>query len=176
MSKAYGTVPVIEGEAVGEAVGVAGMRNKQGHSCCGGCCDVRRASIVLDIMSLVSLVINVFALSAVSTSSIFDDDEVKQKLSEGMPSAGVMIAIFVFEIVLLGITVWGAVSFSAPKVMVGLVVYSIGVLTSMFSLNLVGVVVNVFFAYPHYFLYKEIKDGIMSKDNYYNEEQSCCCV
>jgi hypothetical protein len=38
MSKTYGmTVLVIEGEAVG----IPGMHNKQGHSaCCGGCCNV----------------------------------------------------------------------------------------------------------------------------------------
>ena len=33
-----------------------------------------------------------------------------------------------------------------------------------------------FFAYPHFVLFQEIGEGIMSFENYPNERHSCCCL
>ena len=33
-----------------------------------------------------------------------------------------------------------------------------------------------FFAYPHFVLFQEIGEGIMSYENYDNEKHSCCCL
>jgi hypothetical protein len=171
MSKAYGTVPLIEGAEIGTLL--PGLRYKRGHSCCGGCCDMRRAVIIVDIIMICSLLSDIFALAAI-THVPLDDDQVQQELSR-VPF-GVMMFLFVGELVLFGVAIWGAVTFAAPKVLVGTIVCVFGMVFSLSPFNLALLLINGFFAYPHAVLYNEISSGIMSKENYYNEEQSCCCV
>jgi hypothetical protein len=176
MSKAYGSVPTIEGEEIEiSATGhvIPATREKRGHSCCGVCCDVRRASIIVDAITLVALSFNIVALFAMTSIDV-DDDHVQEALSS--LSTPILAAVFIVEVILLGFSIYGAVNFSANLVLVGFVLYCLGVLTSLVPFNVVGVIVNALFAYPHWYLYKEIKSGTMSPSNYYNEEQSCCCV
>lgn len=154
---------------------VIAVKNKQGHSCCGGCCDVRRAVIVVDLVMIAFLIIDIFGIASLGLSDEpLDDDELQAALDR--TNSGFKIFFFVLEIVLLSVAIWGAVTFSAPKVGVGLGVFGIGCVMSLIEFNLPAVVTAGLFAYPHYFLYREIVVGIMSEENYYNEEQSCCCV
>lgn len=164
----------------GSGVGVVGLRVKQGHSCCLGCCDVRRAVICVNMMMITFLLMDLFVLLRFSMAekrqqfSFVDDDEL-QKTVRHM-SNGPTIFLFIVEIVLLVITIIGALTFSSLKVVIGLVVYGIGFISSIFRFNLPAIVLMACFAYPHYYLYMEIESGIMSAENYFNEEQSCCCV
>jgi hypothetical protein len=154
---------------------VIAVKNKQGHSCCGGCCDVRRAVIVMDLVMIAFLLIDVFGIALFSVrQEPLEDDELQAALEK--THGGVEIFLFVLEIILLTVTIWGAVTFSAPKVALGFAVFGIGCVMSLIEFNLPAVVTSGLFAYPHYFLYREITTGIMSEENYYNEEQSCCCV
>jgi hypothetical protein len=49
---------------------------------------------------------------------------------------------------------------------------------SLLSFSVFGLLVFVvgFFAYPHFVLFQEIGEGIMSEENYPNEIHSCCCI
>ena len=43
--------------------------------------------------------------------------------------------------------------------------------------NFIGPVIAIFFAEMAYItFYREVSQGIMTKENYPNEQQSCCCV
>jgi hypothetical protein len=168
MSKAYGTVPVIEGQEI-PSVG-----QKQGHSCCGGCCDMRRAVIVVNIISIAMYAINIFAISVVNRVN-FDDDVMEDAMVE-FPAVGWMTAIMCAEILCYAIGIWGAVSFSLWQVYVALGMYMITIIFNLVVLNFIALLLAGFFAYPHVYLVQEIQKGIMTKDNYYSEEQSCCCV
>ena len=167
MSKAYGTVPVIEGQEI------PGVYRKQGHSCCGGCCDMRRAVIVVNMISIAMYIISIFAISVVNRVE-FDDDVMEEPIVQ-VP-VGWMIAIIFAKILCYAIGIWGAVSFSLWQVYVALGMYMIALIFNAIVLNLIAVLVAGLFAYPHVYLVQEIKKGIMTKDNYYSEEQSCCCV
>jgi hypothetical protein len=167
MSKAYGTVPVIEGQEI------LGVCRKQGHSCCGGCCDMRRAVIVVNTISIAMYVINIFAISTVDRVE-FDDDVMEEAIVQ-FP-VGWMISIMFAEIMCYAIGIWGAASFSLWQVYVALGMYMITIIFNAIVLNFIALLVAGFFAYPHVYLVQEIKKGIMTKDNYYSEEQSCCCV
>lgn len=173
MSKAYGTVPLISTEETYTGAVIA-VKNKQGHSCCGGCCDVRRAVIAIDLVMIITLLVEIFGVLTFSAQQPLEDDELQAALDK--MHGGIGIFLFVLEITLLSVAIWGAVIFSAPKVAVGLFVFGIGCVLSMLQFNLPAVLMSGLFAYPHYFLYTEISSGIMSEENYYNEEQSCCCV
>jgi hypothetical protein len=58
------------------------------RSGCGGCCDVRRATIIVNIVSAVQGVIGLIMLATVSTvatnldASNYDDDEMKAAIAE----------------------------------------------------------------------------------------------
>lgn len=195
----YGSVPSTEpGNGFTTSATMAGgIRNKQGHSCCGGCCDTRRAVIIVDILVMTALLIDSMGLyslaDALSSKSVhtdatptsssssssstqelgFDDDESEQVVVDAIHY---WIWVFLLEVVLLGISLWGAITFSAPKVAVGLGLFGTGLAFSLAQVNLISAIMSGLCVYPHYFLFQEIRSGIMSKENYYNEEQSCCCV
>lgn len=175
MSKAYGAVPVISTEDTTTGPLIV-VKNKQGHSCFGGCCDVRRAVIAVDLVMIASLLIDIFGILFFSSSKVqpLDDDELQAAMEH--LHGGFAIFLLVLEIVLLSMAIWGALIFSARMVALGMAVFAIACVMSMMQFNLPAVVLSGLFAYPHYFLYQEINAGIMSQENYYNEEQSCCCV
>ena len=174
MSKEYGTVPTIEGQEV-TVDGVVPGDIKRGHKCCGGCCDVRHATIIVDIISIVWLLINLGTVFLATKATEYIDDDDVVTVIDTMPTT-VIAVIFIVEIILLGITIHGAMNFEAGKVLVGLILYGIAIIIFLLSLNIAGLVVNGLFLYPHYFLYQEIKSGIMSASNYHVEEQSCCYI
>lgn len=175
-SKAYGTVPLISTEQLTQSATLIAVKNKQGHSCCGGCCDVRRAVIVVDLVMIGLLLFDIIGIVSIlhHQTQPLEDDELEQAAQS--IHGGFGIFMFLVEIGLLCVAIWGAITFSAQKVSVGLAVYGIGCIMSLVRFNLPAVLVTGLFAYPHYFLYQEINAGIMSQENYYNEEQSCCCV
>lgn len=173
MSREYGSVPIIT-TGKGPSGTVIEVRNKEGHSCCLGCCDVRRAVIIVDLIMIGMLLVDIIGLYSLTGQEPFDDDESQTAVENMHPWPGIML--FLFEIVLLCLSIVGAVTFSAEKVAVGLAVLGVGCLISLIRVNLPAVIITAIFAYPHYFLYKEIGEGIMSAGNYHNEEESCCCI
>jgi hypothetical protein len=173
MSSDYGSVPTNSSDE-NQHGAVAEIRNKQGHSCCLGCCDVRRAVIIVDLIMICFLLIDIFGIISLSRQEPYDDDELQSAVES--IHGGIGIAVFLFEIVLLVVAVRGAITFSVPMVTVGLAVFGLGFIASLFQFNLPGMVITGFFAYPHYYLRYEIKAGIISAETYINEEQSCCCV
>ena len=181
MSKAYGTIAVVEGEALETTTafatvgdfGGSGFRRKRGHSCCGGCCDVRRAVVVVNCVMISLLYMEIFSLSLVSHTH-FDDDELEEEI-ESYPTRALTAVVWI-EIAVYCIGIWGALAFSTWQLYTALALYSFSFLTNLWVFNVPGMLITGFFAYPHVFLVKEINEGIMSDANYYNEEQSCCCV
>jgi hypothetical protein len=39
-----------------------------------------------------------------------------------------------------------------------------------------SLIIHALFIYPHVMFIREVRSGIMTKENYSEEEQSCCCV
>jgi len=165
---------------------------KQGHKCCGGCCDVRRAVIIVNIIEacfaflgmLGLLAMNNMTTSLYSSADQYDDDEVAAAMAEyeeamatfGSIPIGAILAIQAVRVVgaLAGIV--GAIKYNFYLVGAAGIMYCVSCATSIVALNLGGAIMAGFFAYPHYFLVQEIRKGIMSEENYHNERQSCCCV
>lgn len=154
---------------------------KQGHKCCGGCCDVRRAVIIVNVINMAVLLMGLFSLLATKAlydnAGDYDDDEVKEAMElYGNAPLGSIIGILVVQIVISALGAVGA--FVYNKWMVGMTAaaYFIGVAMGLIALNPGSIVYNLFFAYPHFFLIKEIHQGSMTKETYPDEKQSCCCV
>jgi hypothetical protein len=169
-SKAYGTVPTIEGEEAANAGTI--VRMKQGHSCCGGCCDMRRAVIIVDMLMICFLILDIIGMTGMSNMDEVEDEQYEERET----SYGGLIFIFLIEVVCFSIGVWGGVTLSWVHVAVALTLYVITIVLNLIVFNAAAIFLACCFAYPHVFLIREIKKGIMTKDNYYNENQSCCCV
>ena len=153
---------------------------KQGHKCCGGCCDVRRAVIVVNLVSIGLLLFGLVGMIVVKknvSAMEFTDDATKTAMEEfaALPLAP-LIAGFVVPIVMDAVGLAGAIIYNKWMVGVAGVFYCVLIVFDLLQLNVPGVIYNAFFAYPHFFLIKEINMGIMTKENYPNEKFSCCCV
>jgi hypothetical protein len=152
-------------------------QQKHGHICCGKCCDVRRATIIVDIIAIIMIMSSFVLLAKIkqeASQNEFDDDNVERVVTR-LP-AFIWYTVYVVEIGLLSLAIRGAQIFNSKYVFVGFFLYCFGVVMALFTLNIVGIITNAFFAYPHYCLYNEIQRGIMTRENYHNEKYSCCCV
>jgi hypothetical protein len=157
------------------------FRSKQGHSCCGGCCDMRRAVILCNMISILFAFLSLAGLevlkAAIKAGGEMDDDVTKQA-SAAMKDfpIGVMILFMVVQCACYSMGVLGAISFTQWQVIVALVCHAILAGINLVSFNIPGILMAGFFAYPHVFFIKELRAGIMTPENYPNEVQSCCCV
>jgi hypothetical protein len=173
-------------EKDGITVDATAMRTgKQGHAFFGGCCDVRRAVIIVNIISasfaFIGLVTmgSFMAATSASSSVTYDDDEVQEAMAafnEASLSMGVAIALIAIRMIANGLGIYGAVTYNIWLVGVSLLVYCFDFVMGAVTGNLIGLLMAALFAYPHFFFIKEVRSGIMSEANYVNEKQSCCCV
>jgi hypothetical protein len=163
-----------------------GKQRKQGHKCCGGCCDMRRAVIIVNTINIVLIVIGTIMLiiahnSNVHLEKIYNDDEVKSQVETAMAAVqkmplGALIAFEILQIVVYAAGIVGALRYNIYLVGVSMAGYCFAIAVNLMTLNIFGLICPAFFAYPHLFFIQEVRKGIMSKENYYNEEMSCCCV
>jgi uncharacterized membrane protein len=170
--------PAKDGAVDATAVGVVG---KQGHAFCGGCCDVRRAVIIVNIINVVFASLGLVTMGGlmVATSQNYDDDEVQAAMTtfnEANLSMAVLITLIAVKLVANGLGIYGAATYNIWMVGISLVVYCIDFVMGLVAANVIGLVIACVFDYPHFFFIKEVRSGIMSEANYVNEKQSCCCV
>jgi len=155
--------------------------NKQGHKCCGSCCDMRRAVIIVNIINAVLLTMGIFSVLAArhmsSQVDAVDDDELANALEEfnSLPIAALLV-IQISKILVSILGIFGAIRFNIYMVGIAMAAYVFDAVFALIGLNIAGLLFAGFFAYPHGFFIKEVRAGIMSKENYPNEEYSCCCV
>jgi hypothetical protein len=160
---------------------------RQGRLCCGCCCDTRRAVIVVNIVSLSFAVLAILSLSLMTSdryAAQFDDDEV-QTASNEIDGAAVGITIqgpATIGIAVLGMIcntagLFGAFKFNKIGIIVAAIWYSAECVRSLLFYDIAGAIMAGLFAYPHVVFYQEMKKGIMTPENYPNEDQCCvCCV
>jgi hypothetical protein len=173
-------VPVANDQASG---GSSNYQNyKRGHLCCGGCCDMRRAVVVVNIVQAALLLLGImgaisFAKSSAEGSDEIDDDEFKAAYEEfsRLPVGG-FIAIQSLKIICCILGIFGALHYNLYMTGIAAAAFCFDFVRAMVGFNIFGLIFSGFFAYPHFFFIKEVREGIMSKENYNNERMSCCCV
>ena len=195
-SSSYGAMPDAEAGdppvKLSESLIMSGP--KQGHSFCGCCCDVRRATIIINICTIVSIIYSVasfYVMQSVlqlNTDSI-QDDEVKQQM-EAMDPSSIYTPLVISVLVLRSLgsiaAIVGAMKYIVWPVIVNFVILIViaipGIVTSVqagtpAAFIILIQIVNCFFIYPQVMLVYEIKGSkTMSQQSYPREEQSCCCV
>jgi hypothetical protein len=157
-----------------------GTTQKKGHKCCGGCCDTRRAVIIVDMVLIAILLLGTLPAIAIlekANPEDFNDDRVRNAIeSFGWREIAVSFAIAVAFSIPPAVGVLGAIWYNEFMVGLCLVSYVVLFILDLSKLSFAGCVLHGFFAYPHAIFIKELRDGTMSKANYPVEEHSCCCV
>jgi hypothetical protein len=178
----YGAVVHSGDDTEGVALLPGGYGPKRGHKCCGCCCDVRRAVIVVNCVVGGLALLNLFEVIAIKTgvehaSTKLDDDEIINALNKlrDEPIATLVIRVII-TMICCCFGVLGAIQYSVWMVSAAALKLCIGVVVGLCSFNVAQMVAFSLFLYPHVFFMKEVRQGIMSKENYANERQSCCCV
>merc|ERR1712014_211926 len=138
---------------------------RRGQTCCGVCCDTRTACIVVNVIALA------FAgLGLVSLAPHFD--------RPGMERFGMMIALFVLGIIANAVGLYGALKFRKMFVLIAAIWFGIeAILSVVLFMDFIGFTVSIFFMYPHIMYYKELQNGIMTRETYVYEKECCgaCC-
>eukprot|EP00980_Cylindrotheca_fusiformis_P021871 scaffold8707_cov69-Cylindrotheca_fusiformis.AAC.1 len=152
------------------------------HTCCGCCCDTRRAVIIVNIISLSFAALSVFTLSMLASNrgaNNFDDDEIQDAFDAiGGSTAfgigiGIAIGIAVVGMICYACGIYGAYKFHKVFIIIAAVWHSANFILNIVSLNVGGAVMTGFFLYPHVVFYQEVSKGIMSPASY-PQEQQCC--
>lgn len=155
---------------------------RQGHTCCGCCCDTRRAVIVINIISILFASLALISLTMLATkedlASQFDDDEVQAFLGE-MDGAtiGLSAGTALLGIVCNAFGLFGAYKFHRLSIIVASIWYAVECIRACIYLDPFGLLMAGLFLYPHVVFYRELSNKIMAPESYANEKYCCeCCV
>lgn len=156
---------------------------KRGHKFFGCWCDMRRAVIIVNVLSIciasseLSWAI-LIAKPRLYSTTYYDDDtkenEYKYYPEEHNPGLVAVLSVVLFAN-LCGIS--GALSYNAWLVGLSLTAHATRFLFDIVEYNRYSylMLLSVLFVYPHVPFIMELKKGTMSEENYSNEEYSCCC-
>ncbi|CAB9511217.1 expressed unknown protein [Seminavis robusta] len=158
-------------------------KEKRGHLFFGCMCDMRRAVIAVDVISIVLAVIEVCV--AITALALFD--EISQTTNDDVFSGwvktnkhaseallGFVIGFGFVAILFYSLGIYGAANFNQCMVCAALVYHCIAVFANLVSLNIPGILLSGLFVYPHVMLFREIRLGVMTEETYVRERKTCC--
>lgn len=86
------------------------------------------------------------------------------------------MAAFVLGIVCNALGLYGGLKFKKTFTLIAAVWFGIeAILSLVMFMDFIGFAISAFFLYPHVVFYKELQDGIMSRENY-PREKNCCAA
>lgn len=153
------------------------------HLCCGSCCDLRKACIIVDSIYIFFVGMGVFLsitglriferVGGKGSQGEYDDDQVQQDFTIMiMAASDIQLGIGVFFGV-LGIL--GACRFQKYLVLCTGIWYCIDVILFGIFFNWMSAVCAGAYAYPHFALFLALRSGTITRENYKVTEQHCCC-
>ena len=176
-----GMVMSIEADTVYQPIGIV-SEGKRGHSCCGCCCDMRRAVIVVNILLLIGRLLCALGIDLMlkimisqpsdDPSSIESDDVTIDTIKDHKGEFVALLVIALVGVLCSGLSIYGAIAYNKYLVAANAIFL---VLQAPFG-GFPTFIANGLYLYPHVFLIFYLHNGVISKENYANERQSCCCV
>lgn len=145
----------------------------------GVCCDMRRATIIVNIadisLSLLSLM-GFIIMGSSAFASVIEDDAVQEQLAYARQFVWLSILFFSLSILTSLCGIMGALRFNGALVLISALWHCLSTITSFLVGDYLPMLLPILFAYPHFVLYKEIRQGTMTAESYAKERHSCCCV
>lgn len=158
-----------------ELYNVHGFVHRKSDLCCGSCCDVRKACIIMDViffpLMIVHFVLAYFEFAAIymtldsSDLSPPDDDDHWRTFTMARALVGIPIA---------GIGLYGALKFRRNWVLALAIWHCFYSLSSGVTLRVVHFIVGGVFAYPQFALYFALRNEKITPENYQQTEEYCC--
>eukprot|EP00980_Cylindrotheca_fusiformis_P016546 scaffold4961_cov80-Cylindrotheca_fusiformis.AAC.2 len=161
------------------------QKGRENHLFFGCCCDVRRAVLIVNIITICSNLLLTFfvfigAQLVEGNPSAYTDQMQADVSDEDLKTE--MTVLEIVTVVVVGVScilhafgVSGALKYNSTHVKVAAVSYGIALVLNLFNFNLVSIAVGAIFLYPHIVLIKEIKSGVMTPYNYENIQACCVC-
>ena len=136
--------------------------------CCGCCCDMRQSVIAVNMISIgmlvMAIVLQIVGFKFINSSSfdtLLDDDTAKETINNIQDSASVLVPIFIAVNIVFAISnslgIYGAYKNKIWPVVISLGGHIAYFGISVFMIDLVGILLGLFFAYPHIFFIRELK-------------------
>mmetsp|Transcript_14577 Transcript_14577/g.40510 ORF Transcript_14577/g.40510 Transcript_14577/m.40510 type:complete len:211 (-) Transcript_14577:259-891(-) len=155
---------------------------------CGVCCDHRRAVLVVNAISiafrLLAMIIVVIGASFFNKNldeieAEVTDDQYRKQLDEFAKEGGIQIVEAIFEfffaisILLHACGIYGALQFKQWGIITAASTYALSFLSALISMNLLDIIMSGLFLYPHIYMLKLMREGIMTDYNYH-KIATCC--
>jgi hypothetical protein len=173
-----------KGDVVVQSTNVLGTAGseatvRRSHTCCGCCCDTRRAVIVVNIVTICLAALSILMIKTFTSEKFLaslDDDANREAWAsiEG-EAVGFNIVLGLLAMACSISAIYGAIKFNRIFVLIGAIWFGLDAIHSIIFKDIGGFLMSAFFCYPHVVFYREISDGIMTPGNYPKEEK-CCCV
>jgi Flp pilus assembly protein protease CpaA len=120
------------------------------------------------------MVVNITALGFAALGLISLGPQIDRAAFERF---GMLIAVFVIGIICNAMGLWGAMKFNKLGILVAAVWFGIeAVLSIALYMDFLGAAFALCFLYPHIVFFRELQNGVMSKETYVNEKNCCGCV
>eukprot|EP00579_Thalassiosira_antarctica_P000207 CAMPEP_0201866708 /NCGR_PEP_ID=MMETSP0902-20130614/1187_1 /ASSEMBLY_ACC=CAM_ASM_000551 /TAXON_ID=420261 /ORGANISM="Thalassiosira antarctica, Strain CCMP982" /LENGTH=223 /DNA_ID=CAMNT_0048391729 /DNA_START=98 /DNA_END=769 /DNA_ORIENTATION=+ len=183
--------------------GIESTGPKMGHKCCGGCCDMRRAVIICDIILLVGGVLSLcfegigaYGASAVANMSFDDDafasfgDDATADIFQGgldgsqalmKQAEDLLLGLMVITSITLattGASIWGAINYNYWPVAANTICLGVRAILPflMGAPSIMGAAITALWIYPHVVFCLEVRSGVLCRETYGREQFSCCCI
>lgn len=153
---------------------------RQAELCCGSCCDLLRACIIVNIFYLsyavLALLLSWWGIAVINALDLaeYEDDEIVQDMVQS--DAYLVIGIIQVSTGMLcaSLGIVGASKFTKGLVLICGIWYCIDLMVSAIFRMWPTALMKGFFAYPHFALYMALKSGTITRENYLIERHCCC--
>ncbi|OEU22093.1 hypothetical protein FRACYDRAFT_232247 [Fragilariopsis cylindrus CCMP1102] len=122
--------------------------------CCGCCCDMRQSVIAVNMISIGMLVMAIVLQIVGSFDTELDDDIIQEINKIFVP---VFIAVNIVFAIFYSLGIYGAYKNKIWPVVISLGGHIAYFGISVFMVDLAGVILSLFFVYPHIFFIRELK-------------------
>ncbi|VEU37609.1 unnamed protein product [Pseudo-nitzschia multistriata] len=154
----------------------------------GICCDHRKAVIAVNAITIGMQIVGMIVLAVVAsyvTKNLDDieadinDDSTRKGLDEFAKGGGIEAtetAIDAYATVSIGLHacgIYGALTFKQWGIITAGCAYAFSLFMGVLSFDIGNILISGLFLYPHYFMLKLMKEGVMSDYNYH-KIASCC--
>lgn len=149
---------------------------RRAHICCG--CDTRNAVFVVNSIGFCYYLLMVVSYSLlVGDTPDYDDDAVQSGMNFlHEMKVGTIIIIFSVGLFCNITALFGAKFFNKFATWIGGMWFLTETVLRVLRFDFAGAGIALCFCYPHAVFYYELKNGVMSRENYPNEKICCDCL
>ena len=150
----------------------------QSHHFLGFLCDMRRAVIAVNIISIFLALIEIGLLAAAFAmyDQVLADEGLEDWIGHDVTKAilGFLLGSAMLSIMLFSMGIHGALKFRSCPVIAALVYHAGSAFLHAIALNFFSVLISGLFIYPHVIFVLEMRNGVMTPETYKNHKHGCC--